>query len=327
MKILVTGAAGFIGFHSSLRLLALGHEVVGLDNINDYYDVELKNARLRQLKERSNFSFLKMDLADRQATAGIFKEYSFDVVLHLGAQAGVRYSIDNPFAYVDSNISGTLTILEGCRCSGVRHVVYASSSSVYGANTKQPFSTSDRTDSPVSLYAATKKSNELMFQAYANLYQIRATGLRFFTVYGPWGRPDMAYFKFAEAILEGRTIDVYNNGDMERDFTYIDDVVNGIQAAIAQDPPIINGPAPHNIYNIGNRRPERLMDMIRHLERHLESKARVNFLPMQPGDVYSTYADIEDSERDLGYAPTTRLEDGIAKFAAWYSAYRAKISD
>ncbi|MBD8637308.1 NAD-dependent epimerase [Stenotrophomonas sp. CFBP 13725] len=320
MKILVTGAAGFIGFHSSLRLLEAGHEVVGIDNLNDYYDTRLKVRRLAQLEERQTFLFLKLDLADRDGMARLFEANSFDVVLHLGAQAGVRYSIDNPFAYVDSNLTGTLTVLEGCRHHRIGHLVYASSSSVYGGNTKQPFSIEDRVDDPVSLYAATKRSNELMCQTYAHLYRTRITGLRFFTVYGPWGRPDMAYFKFAEAITEGRPIDVYNNGDMLRDFTYIDDIVDGITSLIEAPAPGESDVTPHRVYNLGNNQPEKLMDMISLLEERLGKSAVKNFLPMQAGDVHSTYADIEASARDLGFSPKTSLADGLTHFAKWYQS-------
>jgi UDP-glucuronate 4-epimerase len=318
MRILVTGAAGFIGFHSARRLLDAGHEIVGIDNMNSYYDIRLKVRRLAQLEARDTFSFIKLDLADRDGMAHLFETSGFDAVLHLGAQAGVRYSIDNPFAYIDSNLTGTLTVLEGCRHHKVRHLVYASSSSVYGGNTKQPFSIEDRVDDPVSLYAATKRSNELMCHTYARLYGVPITGLRFFTVYGPWGRPDMAYFKFANAITEGRPIDVYNGGDMLRDFTYIDDIVDGITSLIEAPAPGASDPTPHRVYNLGNNRPEKLMDMITLLEQKLGKTAVKNFLPMQPGDVYSTYADIEATARDIGFSPKTSLADGLTHFAAWY---------
>lgn len=318
MKILITGAAGFIGFHSAIRLLESGHTVVGLDNLNNYYDIELKNERLELLKNKAGFRFVLADLSDRNKISELFTDNNFDVVLHLGAQAGVRYSLENPFAYIDSNITGTLTILEGCRETDVKHLVYASSSSVYGANTKQPFSIEDQVDSPVSLYAATKKSDELMCQTYAHLYRTPITGLRFFTVYGPWGRPDMAYYKFANAILDGRAIDVYNNGNMMRDFTYIDDIVDGI-ATIVQTPPSCRDDAvPHRVYNLGNNQPEKLWDMINHLERSLDRKAKINLMPMQPGDVTSTYADIEATQRDFGFSPKTSLSEGIDLFANWY---------
>lgn len=318
MKILITGAAGFIGFHSAIRLLESGHTVVGLDNLNNYYDIELKNERLELLKNKPGFSFVLADLSDRNKISELFTANNFDIVLHLGAQAGVRYSLENPFAYIDSNITGTLTILEGCRETDVKHLVYASSSSVYGANTKQPFSIEDQVDSPVSLYAATKKSDELMCQTYAHLYRTPITGLRFFTVYGPWGRPDMAYYKFADAILDGREIDVYNNGNMMRDFTYIDDIVDGI-ATIVQTPPSCRDDAvPHRVYNLGNNQPEKLWDMINHLERSLDRKAKINLMPMQPGDVTSTYADIKATQRDFGFSPKTSLSEGIDLFANWY---------
>ena len=323
MKILVTGAAGFVGYFCSRRLLNEGHQVVGIDNVNSYYDVRLKQARLAQLEDQPAFTFIKLDLADREGMAALFRENNFDVVLHLGAQAGVRYSLDNPFAYVDSNLTGTLTVLEGCRHHGIKHLIYASSSSVYGANTKQPFSIEDRVDSPVSLYAATKKADEMMCRTYAHLYRFPITGLRFFTVYGPLGRPDMAYFKFANAIIAGTPIDVYNHGDMKRDFTYIDDIVDGIIAIVDKGPFSIEGEAPHRVYNLGNNRPEQLMDMIDLLEKQLGKVAQKNFLPMQPGDVYSTYADIDTSTRDFGYSPKISLAVGLEKFARWYREYKA----
>lgn len=321
MRILITGAAGFIGFHSATRLLDEGHQIVGIDNMNAYYDIRLKERRLAQLEARDTFSFMKLDLADRDGMAHLFETSGFDAVLHLGAQAGVRYSIDNPFAYMDSNLTGTLTVLEGCRHHKVRHLVYASSSSVYGSNRKQPFSIEDRVDDPVSLYAATKRSNELMCHTYARLYGTPITGLRFFTVYGPWGRPDMAYFKFANAITEGRPIDVYNDGDMLRDFTYIDDIVDGITSLIEAPAPGANDPVPHRVYNLGNNRPEKLMDMITLLEQKLGKTAVKNYLPMQPGDVYSTYADIEATARDIGFSPKTSLADGLTHFADWYQTH------
>lgn len=318
MKILVTGAAGFIGYHASMRLLDEGHEIVGIDNMNEYYDVRLKEARLSRLSGRDGFTFSHLDLSDREGMAALFREHAFDVVLHLGAQAGVRYSIDNPFAYIDSNLTGTLTVLEGCRHHGVQHLIYASSSSVYGANKKQPFSVDDRVDSPISLYAATKKADELMCQTYAHLYRFPITGLRFFTVYGPWGRPDMAYFKFANAITRGEGIDVYNHGDMMRDFTYVDDIVDGIQALVDAGAPGAGDETPHRVYNLGNNNPEKLLDMISLLERGLEVTAIKNYLPMQPGDVYSTFSDIESSTRDFGFRPKTTLRAGLEKFVEWY---------
>ena len=321
MKILITGAAGFIGFHCSLRLMERGHQIVGIDNLNDYYDVNLKQARLSILQQNTAFEFHRLDLADRQGIASLFKVSTFDAVLHLGAQAGVRYSIDNPFAYIDSNITGMLTILEGCRHSGIKHLVYASSSSVYGTTAPQPFSTLDRADSPISLYAATKRSDELMAHCYSHLYGIHAIGLRFFTVYGPYGRPDMAYFKFANAITTGIAIDVYNHGNMMRDFTYIDDIVNGVTTIIESKPAPSSEKVPHKVYNLGNNKPESLGDMIRYLEVALNKKAVQRFLPMQPGDVYETYADITDAARDFNYKPVTSLKDGITKFANWHNKH------
>lgn len=325
MRILVTGAAGFIGFHSSLRLVGLGHDVVGIDNINSYYSVALKEARLAILKDHPRFHFIHADLAHREAMADLFRKHKFDVVLHLGAQAGVRYSLENPFAYVDSNVTGTLTVLEGCRACDVKHLIYASSSSVYGANTKQPFSVEDRVESPVSLYAATKKSNELMVQAYSHLYGIPSTGLRFFTVYGPWGRPDMAYYKFANAIMAGKPIDVYNNGEMERDFTYIDDIVDGITSIIEKGPRSGPSHVPHRVYNLGNNRPEKLMVMIEVLENNLGRKALRNYLPMQPGDVFSTYADITATQSDYDFSPSVKLEEGLSRFSKWYLAHHHAV--
>jgi UDP-glucuronate 4-epimerase len=318
MKILITGAAGFIGYHSARRLLEAGCEVVGMDNLNDYYDIRLKEARLARLQALPCFSFLKLDLADRQGMADMFGSQAFDVVLHLGAQAGVRHSLNDPFAYADSNLTGTLTVLEGCRHNGIKHLVYASSSSVYGSNDKLPFSVEDRVDAPISLYAATKKADELMCHAYAHLYRFPITGLRFFTVYGPWGRPDMAYFKFADAIMNNRAIDVYNNGDMQRDFTYIDDIVDGIFSAVMQQPALSREGLSHRIYNLGHNHPEKLLDMIGLLEKYLGRKAETNLLPMQPGDVAATYADIDSAQRDLGFIPKTSLEEGLRKFADWF---------
>lgn len=324
MKILVTGAAGFIAFHVIKRLAPAGHEILGIDNLNSYYDVRLKASRLEQLKAHDNFQFLKVDLSDRSRMAELFRTERFDVVIHLGAQAGVRYSIENPFAYVDSNVTGTLTVLEGCRRQEVKHLMYASSSSVYGANTKQPFSVEDRVDSPISLYAATKKSNELMCRTYAHLYGIPSTGLRFFTVYGPWGRPDMAYFKFADAIMSGRPIEIYNHGDMRRDFTYIDDIVDGIEALLLRGAPTRDGShPPHRVYNLGNNRPEQLTSLISLLESHLGRAAIKKYLPMQPGDVQATYADISESSRDFSFQPRVTLSDGLKRFADWYLGYCA----
>jgi UDP-glucuronate 4-epimerase len=388
MKILVTGTAGFIGFHLAKRYCEQGDEVIGIDNLNDYYDVSLKEARLKELEPYENFRFIKLDLADREGMEALFCNEVFDLVLHMGAQAGVRYSIENPHAYIQSNIVGFLNILEGCRkqwgtavsdqlsvisdqkkltdSTGIilseakdpienttdhksqitdHHLVYASSSSVYGINTKMPFSVSDNVDHPISLYAATKKANELMAHTYSHLYGLPTTGLRFFTVYGPWGRPDMALFKFVKAISEGQPIDVYNDGKMERDFTYIDDIVEGI-VRVAQkiptlgsreqgignstddaDPrslipnPSISPTAPYKIYNIGNNNPVKLMDFIHAIESSLDRKAKVNMLPMQPGDVPITYADVSDLMNDIGFSPSTSIKDGIGKFVEWYLSY------
>ena len=331
-KILVTGAAGFIGFHLTRKLLARGEEVIGIDNLNHYYDVTLKKARLAQLDGQNNFRFHKMDLADRQGMAALFTDIQPEKVAHLAAQAGVRYSLKNPHAYVDSNLVGTMNVLEGCRHSAVKHLVFASSSSVYGENRKKPFSVHDNVDHPVSLYAATKKSNELMAHCYSHLYGIPTTGLRFFTVYGPWGRPDMALFIFTKAILEGRTIDVFNYGKMRRDFTYIDDIIEGVIRVLDKTPePNPNysefdsdpgtSSAPYKIYNIGNNKPVELMHFIEALEAALGKKASKNMLPMQPGDVPETYADIDDLEKDTGFKPNTPIEVGISRFIEWYRSY------
>lgn len=329
MKILITGAAGFIGFHVAERLLTQGHAVVGIDNLNDYYEVSLKQARLARIESRPNFRFLKLDLADRAAMAELFAREKFDRVIHLAAQAGVRYSIDNPHAYADANLVGHLNVLEGCRQTGVGHLLYASSSSVYGLNRKTPFSTSDSVDHPVSLYAATKKANELMSHSYAHLYGLPTTGLRFFTVYGPWGRPDMALFKFTQSILAGHPIDVYNQGDMRRDFTYIDDIAEAVVRLMAviptQNPDwtVESGSpaessAPYRVYNIGNSQPVQLTEFIHELERALGVSARMNLLPMQPGDVLETSADTSALEAVIGFKPRTPLADGLAHFVRWY---------
>ncbi|EPA8367928.1 NAD-dependent epimerase [Vibrio fluvialis] len=331
MKYLVTGAAGFIGSAVIERLCAEGHDVVGIDNLNDYYDVALKDARLeRAAHER--FSFLEMDIADREAIADLFAAEQFDKVIHLAAQAGVRYSIDNPMSYADSNLVGHLTILEGCRHHKIKHLVYASSSSVYGLNRKTPFNTSDSVDHPISLYAATKKSNELMAHTYSHLYGVPTTGLRFFTVYGPWGRPDMALFKFTKAIINGDAIDVYNNGDMMRDFTYIDDIVEGIlrikdvvpepnaEWSVEAGSPAISS-APYRVYNIGHGSPVKLMDYIKALESALGIEAKKNMLPMQPGDVYVTYADTQDLFNATQYKPQMGVEQGVANFVKWYKEF------
>jgi UDP-glucuronate 4-epimerase len=328
-KVLVTGGAGFIGFFLTQTLLDRGDTVIGIDNLNDYYNPQLKHDRLEILKQHksaSNYKFLELDLANRDNMANLFSENEFDVVVNLGAQAGVRYSIDNPHAYVDSNLVGFVNILEGCRNTDVKHLVYASSSSVYGMNTKQPFSTEDRVDYPISLYAATKKSNELMAHTYSHLYGIPTTGLRFFTVYGPMGRPDMAYFKFTKAILEGKTIDVYNNGDMKRDFTYIDDIVEGVVRVMdripePQESEITNAKAPYKVYNIGNNQPVTLRRFITAIEDACGVKAKENLLPMQAGDVPITYADVDDLIADTGFKPSTSIEDGITKFVMWYKSY------
>lgn len=334
MKYLVTGAAGFIGSAVTERLCALGHQVVGVDNLNDYYDVSLKQARL-QRAANPLFTFIELDLADREGVAQLFADQQFDKVIHLAAQAGVRYSIDNPLAYADSNLVGHLTILEGCRHHKVKHLVYASSSSVYGLNHKTPFNTSDSVDHPISLYAATKKSNELMAHTYSHLYVVPTTGLRFFTVYGPWGRPDMALFKFTNAIMEGKEIDVYNHGDMRRDFTYIDDIVEGvmrIQDVIPESNPDwtvetgspATSSAPYRVYNIGHGSPVKLMDYIEALEEALGIEAKKNFMDMQPGDVYMTYADTEDLFNATGYKPEVKVKEGVKAFVDWYRAYYQK---
>ncbi|SHI21043.1 NAD-dependent epimerase [Ferrimonas marina] len=330
MQVLVTGAAGFIGYYVSQRLLALGHQVVGVDNLNDYYEVSLKQARLAQLEPNSNFTFHGLDLADRPAVAQLFASHRFERVIHLAAQAGVRYSIDNPMVYADSNLVGTMTVLEGCRHSQVPHLVYASSSSVYGLNEKVPFAEADAVDHPVSLYAATKKANELMAHTYSHLYGLPTTGLRFFTVYGPMGRPDMAYFKFARKMLAGETIEVFNHGDLSRDFTYIDDIVEGVvrvmDAIPAADPQRRcdqpnHSSAPYALFNIGNHQPVGLMTFIETLEQALGVKAKLELLPMQPGDVYTTYADTEQLQQAVGFSPDTSLAEGLGRFAQWYRSY------
>lgn len=326
MKVLVTGAAGFIGFHLTLALLDRDDEVVGVDNLNDYYNPALKQRRLDEIAKHPKFScfkFFKADISDRPYMAKLFDEHSFDVVVNLAAQAGVRYSLENPHAYVESNLVGFVNILEGCRHSKVKHLVYASSSSVYGMNVKQPFSTDDRVDYPISLYAATKKSNELMAHTYSHLYNIPTTGLRFFTVYGPYGRPDMAYYKFTKAILNGHPIDVYNNGDMRRDFTYIDDIVEGIVRVMDKVPaPHKNkysaAHPPYSLYNIGNNNPVTLRDFISAIEDACGVGANENLLPMQPGDVPSTYADIDDLSFVCGFKPKTSIDTGLKRFVKWY---------
>lgn len=332
MKFLVTGAAGFIGFHVSQRLLAAGHQVVGIDNLNDYYDVSLKQARLDQNTQHPDFIFVKMDLADRQAISSLFAEHAFERVIHLGAQAGVRYSIENPHAYAEANLIGHLNILEGCRHHKIGHLLYASSSSVYGLNRKMPFSTDDSVDHPVSLYAATKKANELMSHTYSHLYQLPTTGLRFFTVYGPWGRPDMALFKFTRAMLAGEQIDVYNNGQMTRDFTYIDDIAEAIvrlQDVIPQPDDKwtveagspASSSAPYRVYNIGNSQPTSLMTYIESLEKALGIEAKKNMLPMQPGDVLGTSADTQPLYEAINFRPQTSVEQGVQHFVDWYRRF------
>jgi len=331
-KILVTGAAGFIGSYVCQRLLERGEQVIGLDNLNDYYQVSLKQDRLVRLTCHTNFRFVRAALEDRAAIEDLFSGDSFDLVIHLAAQAGVRYSLENPHAYLDSNLTGFLNILEGCRRHQVRHLVYASSSSVYGANTAMPFSVHHNVDHPVSLYAATKKANELMAHSYAATYGLPCTGLRFFTVYGPWGRPDMAYFSFTKAILEGRPINVFNQGKMQRDFTYIDDIVEGVLRVADRPPssdPAWRGDAPDagssfapwRVYNIGNNQPVELLSFIEVLEECLGTTAQKNFLPMQPGDVPATFADLDDLMADTGFRPSTSIEEGLGRFVTWYQGY------
>jgi UDP-glucuronate 4-epimerase len=323
MSVLVTGAAGFIGFHVSAALLRRGEQVLGVDNLNDYYDVALKEARLAELRRLAGFAFHRVELAERGALLALLQRHpETDRVVHLAAQAGVRYSLTNPHAYIGSNIQGQLEVLEACRAlPRLRHLVYASSSSVYGGNTKLPFAVADRVDTPHSLYAATKKADELMAYCYAHLYRLPTTGLRFFTVYGPWGRPDMAAWLFTEAILAGRPIRVFNHGNMRRDFTFIDDVVSGVVACLDRPPADGGGAPPCRLYNLGNHRSEELKRFIAVLEQALGRQAIVELAPLQPGDVPATYADIAETERDLGFRPTTSIDDGLPRFAAWYRAY------
>ncbi len=325
MKTLITGVAGFIGYHLAQALLVKSEEVYGIDNLNSYYDVNLKKARLSQLNINSNFKFKYLDLIDIVGISQLFQQEKFDCVIHLAAQAGVRYSLENPQAYVDSNLIGFTNIIEACRHNQIQHLIFASSSSVYGANTKVPFSVSDNVDYPVSLYAATKKANELMAHSYSHLYNLPITGLRFFTVYGTWGRPDMAYFKFVKAIETNKPIDVYNYGKMQRDFTYIDDVVEAIIRLMDKPPQKIsadiNSNAKYKIYNIGNNKPVELLRFIEVIESVMGQKAEKNFLPMQPGDVTATYADVDDLMRDVGFKPSTTIEEGIEKFVQWYQGY------
>ncbi len=335
MTYLITGSAGFIGFYLSKRLLAQGKSVVGIDSLSDYYDVNLKKTRLRELEGDPGFAFYKLDLTDRGGVENLFSENKFDYVVNLAAQAGVRYSLTNPHAYIDSNIVGFLNILEGCRHSDVKHLVFASSSSVYGANTRMPFSVHHNVDHPVSLYAATKKSNELMAHTYSSLYKLPCTGIRFFTVYGPLGRPDMALFLFTRAILGNKPIDVFNHGKMKRDFTYIDDIVEGVVRLIdkvpepdpdwcGDDPDSATSYAPYRLYNIGNNNPVELTKVISVLENCLGKKAKKNLLPMQPGDVPETFADVNDLAEDVGFMPATPIEEGIKKFVDWYREYYGK---
>jgi len=332
MKVLVTGAAGFIGFHLSQRLLARGDQVVGIDNLNDYYDVNLKKTRLARLQDHENFSFVQLDIADREGVADLFRREGFQRVVNLAAQAGVRYSIENPQAYIDANIVGFGNILEGCRHNQVEHLAYASSSSVYGANEAQPFSEHHNVDHPIALYAASKKANELMAHAYSSLYKLPTTGLRFFTVYGPWGRPDMALFLFTKGILDGEPIKIFNHGNMIRDFTYIDDIIEGVVRVLdnpaapnpnwsGQQPDPASSYAPYRVYNIGNNNPVKLMDFIEAIEKALGKKAIKNMMEMQPGDVPSTCADVSALQNDLGFKPDTSVEEGIQKFVDWYREY------
>lgn len=323
-KVILTGAAGFIGSHLAKRLLETGVEVVGIDNINDYYDVSLKYHRLSLLEEYENFTFIRCDISNKDELNRIFEEHKADVVINLAAQAGVRYSIENPQVYIDSNVIGFFNILEACRNNPVKHLVYASSSSVYGNSDKVPFSVDDRVDNPISLYAATKKSNELMAYTYSHLFGIPATGLRFFTVYGPAGRPDMAYFSFTKKILAGEPIKLFNYGELERDFTYIDDIVEGIMNIIPTVPEERNG-ARAKVYNIGNNKPVALKEFVAALEEAIGVKAKIEYLPMQPGDVYRTYADISELEKDFGFRPQTDIRTGLKKFAEWYTEYYKEV--
>ncbi len=321
--ILVTGSAGFIGFHTSLRLLNEGEHVVGIDNLNDYYDVSLKQARLKVLEKHANFTFVKVEISDKDAMETVWSGHGpFTRVIHLAAQAGVRYSLENPYAYIQSNIVGHLNIIEMCRhTDNFEHLVYASSSSVYGGNTKLPFSVQDRVDNPISMYAATKKSDELMSHAYSHLFRIPQTGLRFFTVYGPWGRPDMALFIFTKAICAGEKLPVFNHGKMKRDFTYIDDIVSGVVATLRNPPVEENGKAPQRVFNIGNTNSENLMDFVEIIEKELGKKAEIDFQPMQAGDVCETYADVTETTDATGYKPTTSIHEGVPKFIEWYKEY------
>ena len=321
--VLITGAAGFIGFHTAMRLLDRGETVVGIDNLNDYYEVSLKEARLAELQKQDGFTFLKVEISDKSAMEDLWSKYGpFKRVVHLAAQAGVRYSLENPYSYITSNCMGHLTVMEMCRYTeGFEHLVYASSSSVYGGNTKMPFSVQDDVNTPISLYAATKRSDELMSHSYAHLYNMPQTGLRFFTVYGPWGRPDMALFIFTKAITEGEKIPVFNNGDLKRDFTFIDDIVSGVVATLDTPPQREDGKAPARVLNIGNTRSEKLMDYVAAIEDSLGMKADIEFMPMQAGDVKETYADISETTALTGYKPTTTIREGVPKFIEWYKDY------
>lgn len=321
MKILITGIAGFVGHAVAARLANSNNSIIGIDNLNDYYDITLKKARLDNLSCNKNIKFIKLDLANRDEMKNLFSIEKFDAVIHLAAQAGVRYSLENPHAYADSNLVGHLNVLEGCRHSEIKHLLYASSSSVYGENLKVPFAVTDRVDKPISLYAATKKANELMTHTYSHLYNLPATGLRFFTVYGPWGRPDMALFKFTKAILQGNSIDVYNKGDMQRDFTYIDDIVEGIVRLLDLPPETDAGKAPHAIYNIGNGSPVALMEFIRAIEQAIGKEAICNYLPMQPGDVPRTWADTDALFARTGHRPEVTVQDGVKNFVDWYCEF------
>ena len=321
MTVLITGVAGFIGFHMARKLCRQGVHVVGIDNLNDYYSVDLKRARLAQLEQLPGFQFQQIDIIDQGALRGLFSAYGFSEVIHLAAQAGVRYSIDNPGVYADANLVGFLNVLEACRAYPVKHLVYASSSSVYGANTKLPFAVEDAVEQPVSLYAATKRANELMAYSYSHLYRIPATGLRFFTVYGPWGRPDMALFKFTRAILEGEPIDIYNDGEMARDFTYVDDIIESMNRLLPRPPPPVDGVAPCQLFNIGRGAPVKLLDFVRCLESALGIQAKRSYLPLQPGDVLQTWADVAGLARWIDFSPQVGLEQGVAEFVRWYGDF------
>jgi UDP-glucuronate 4-epimerase len=323
MKVLITGVAGFIGYYVAQRLLSDGMQIYGVDNLNNYYDVNLKKARLSNLQSQPSFTFEFLELCDRNNVQQLFQKNTFDYVIHLAAQAGVRYSLENPWAYIDSNITGFVNVLEGCRHSPPQHLVFASSSSVYGVNTKVPFSISDNVDRPISLYAASKKANELIAHTYSHLYDLPTTGLRFFTVYGPWGRPDMAYFKFVKAIEEDKVIEIYNFGEMKRDFTYIDDIVEGVVRVMGKPPQttLTSSNAPYKLYNIGNNSPVALLEFIEAIERILGKTAKKHLLPMQPGDVPTTYADVDDLMQDVGFKPSTSIEEGLTQFINWYREY------